>query len=82
MLFGGPYYGSPYFDSPYFRETSSIPPEPPGPPPELQGGGGGAVTLRSDQYRELQKLIQKSMQADREILDITTILILSGILDQ
>jgi hypothetical protein len=45
-------------------------------------GGGGAATLRSAQYRKQKNLIQKSTQADQDILDITTILIFSGILDQ
>lgn len=80
-----PYWDNQYFLSPYWQTGVYVPPIIP-PVPDSDGGGGGGYGLPGRVYGtddgERLRFILKARADDNELVEILTIIVESGVLNQ
>lgn len=85
MYWGSPYYNSSYFLSPYWDTGEYVPPVVIPPAPDDGGGGGGygapGRVYGADDGERL-RFVLKARSDDNEIVEILTIIVESGVLNQ
>ena len=85
MYYGSPYFSPEYFLSPYWDTGAWVPPVVIPPGPDDGGGGGGGAFGRvygEDDDTDKLKFILKARADDGEIIEVITMIVESGVLNQ